>query len=184
MSRALRVGLASGVLVLAACGSAPPRAPTPRLDPEAAATRVAAVRAVGGAKDDELDVQPLRNPVVEGLRAQAVAAERAGHVDEAAKALDAAIAQHPDDPALLQERAEIALLAGDLDAAARFAREGIAKGAQLGPLCRRHWATLEQVARARLASTVDATAQPALRTEADQAHRAIEACTVSAPARY
>ena len=79
----------------------------------------------------------------------------------------------PDDPALLQERAEAALLANDFATAARFAQRAWELGARVGPLCRRHQETLRQL---RLASGDTAGACAA------QAQR--EACTVAGPARY
>ena len=59
-------------------------------------------------------------------------------------ALDKALALSPEDPALLQERAEIAVLQKDLDKAGALASNAYALGAKVGPLCRRHWATIRQ----------------------------------------
>ena len=52
-----------------------------------------------------------------------------GRAAEAAQRLDQALAMSPADPALLQERAEVALLLGDLDLAERLARQGAGLGA-------------------------------------------------------
>lgn len=161
------------LLALAACAS-PPTPPAPpaltRASPEA---MVAAIRASAGTDDEELAVQPLRDPRVEDLRAEALRLEGAQQYDEAARRLDAALAIVPDDPALLQERAEAALLQRDFDAAESFARQAIAIGAQVGPLCRRHWATLRQV---RLQAGDEAGA--------DAARERTEACTLARPNRY
>src|SRR5690606_40651412 len=71
--------------------------------------QVAAVRAAAGDGDAELAVQPLRDPKVEDLRRKAERLEAQRYYDEAARTLDQALQIVPDDPALLQERAEAAL---------------------------------------------------------------------------
>lgn len=152
---------------------------------------VAAIRAAGEAAEDELAIQPLRANEVEHLRGQAVAREQAGEYREAAAALDEALAMYPDNPAVLQERAEAAILLWDFDGAAGFARRAIELGADVGPLCRRHWATLEHIARARIADpTLAAPAGPRdaavaqARVDLEQARQQREACTVAPPPRY
>jgi tetratricopeptide (TPR) repeat protein len=118
-------------------------------------------------------VQPLRDPMVEDLRAQAQAARAQGRYDEAAAALDRALAIVADDPALLQERAEAALLQRDFARAGKLAERAFALGAQVGPLCRRHWATIAQV---RLA---DGDAEGAASAKAQ-----VEGCRVEGPNRF
>jgi hypothetical protein len=137
--------LAAGAL-LAACVAAPvAKAPAPAAlttaTPEA---MVAAIRAAATRDTAELSVQPLRDAEIEDLRQQAQAAESAHRYALAAAALDQALVLVPDDPALLQERAEAALLLRDPVAAETLARKAYAIGAKVGPLCRRHWATIEQ----------------------------------------
>jgi tetratricopeptide (TPR) repeat protein len=121
--------------LLAACTTAPPLTAVPDNAPEA---MVAAIRAAAGHAGEELAVQPLRDPMVEDLRAQAQQFERQRRYAEAGAALDHALRLVPDDPALLQERAEAALLAGDSASAARLAHQAWESGARVGPLCRRH----------------------------------------------
>lgn len=180
----LRIGAAIAVLTLAACAMQPRQAEAPAgPDAAARARMVETVRAAGVATDDELDVQPLREGAVEDLRERAAALQAQGQHKQAIALLDEAIARHGDDPAVLQERAEAAVYAGDLDAAQKFARQAIETGAQVGPLCRRHWALIEQVARAR-AAVAPATEQAVFQTEAEAARSAREACTVAPPARY
>ena len=132
----MRVLLLVPLLLLAACASDPlPDAPAaPSIAPE---TMVATIRAAAGDADDELAVQPLRDPMVEDLRRRAGEAERARKYQDAAAALDEALAVTPDDPAVLQERAEAAILLGDLDGAEAFAHKAWTLGAKVGPLCRR-----------------------------------------------
>jgi hypothetical protein len=160
---------------LSACASAPPPAAdsiAPAYDPVAL---VAQIRAAAGPEDakDELAIRPLRDPMVEGLRNDATRAEREGRPADAAKSLDEAIAQVGDDPAILQERAEAALLNRDLDGAERFARQAIEVGAKVGPLCRRHWETVRVVRLEHGDSAAVADAQ-----------RERDACKVTAPPRY
>jgi len=159
-------------VLLAACASDPlPDAPSaPAIAPEA---MVATIRAAAGDADDELAVQPLRDPMVEDLRRRALQAEQARRYQDAADALDQALAVTPDDPAVLQERAEAAILLGDLDDAEAFAHKAWTLGAKVGPLCRRHWATIGQVRIAR----GDAAGAASAKVQFD-------ACRVTGPARY
>ena len=164
----MRVAGLAALVLLAACASAPP--PKPAAD---TAAMVGAIRASAGGADDELTVQPLRDATVEDLRQQAATLEAQRRHAEAAAALDRALAITPDDPAVLQERAEVAVLLGEFDQAERLALQAHAAGAKVGPLCRRHWATVEQVRAQR----ADAAGVASARTQRD-------ACTVGAPARY
>lgn len=170
----MRVALALAcALALAGCAHAPPPAPSPPAPAFDGPALVRAIRAAGVASKTELDVQPLRDNAVEDLRQQAAAHERAGRIDAAVAALDQALAISPDDPAVLQERAEASLLAGDLDAAQAHATRASTGGTDVGPLCRRHFEMLALIAQVR----GDATAATAARARRD-------ACTVAAPARY
>ncbi len=170
-----RLALTGALTALVAVGCATaPEIELPTFDAVAA---VAAIRAAGGAGSTELDVQPLRDPQVDDLREDAVRLEREGKVTEAAAALDQALQITPDDPALLQERAEAALLLHQLDAALRYAQKGVEGGSKVGPLCRRHWETIAQVREASPPTT------PSVPSAAD-ARRERDACTVSAPPRY
>lgn len=173
-TRALRHAFAAAcALALAACAAPPVTKPAKAgVDPGARAM-VAAIRAAGGQDDTELAVQPLRDPMVEDLREQAQRVEAEGRIADAAAALDHALRIVPDDPALLQERAEAAVLLGDLATAEAHARRAWELGGKVGPLCRRHQ---ETVRLARIAAGDGAGAVEA------QARR--DACTVAAPARY
>ena len=159
-------GLAAGATPV----EAPPPAPLTTSTPE---QMVAAIRAAAGDGEGELAVQPLRDPMVEDLREDAQRLEAQKDYAGAAEALDRAIAIVPDDPALLQERAEIALLDGEPAIAGALAERAHKLGAQVGPLCRRHWATLEQVRL--LARDADGAAA---------AKAQVEACTLTPPPRY
>ncbi len=167
----LSVPLVLGV-VLAGCVSAPPPAPV-AVDTTTPAQHLAAVDAIAGPDDKELSVQPLRDPQVEDLRQTALAQRQAGDLDGAAIHLDQALELVAEDPAVLQERADVALLQGQWAPAEQFARRAIDLGSKTGPLCRRHWATIEQarLARGEKENAVSARAQ-------------IEGCTVPGIKRY
>ena len=170
---ARHVVLGASLVLLSACA-------TPVLQPEPeppvdTVALVAAVRASAGPAEakDELAIQPLRDPMVEDFRQQAQRFEGERKYADAAGALDQAIAIVGDDPAVLQERAESALLAGDFVGAEAFARKAHAVGAQVGPLCRRHWATIRA---AREHAKDDAGVA--------DAQKQFDACRVAAPPRY
>ena len=172
MTRAWLLPVAMAAL-LAACRSAPPVPTRAVLEPPRAEAMVAAIRAAAVGEDAEVAVQPLRDPAVEDLREQALRLERSHAYAQAAARLDAALALAPQDPALMQERAEAALLVGDPVAAERLARRAFAVGSKVGPLCRRHWQTIRQV---RL---LDGDAPGATHAQA-----ALDACRVAGPDRY
>lgn len=155
-------------LALAACTTAPepPAKPSvPQIAPEQ--RLAAAVAASAGADDRELTVQPLRDPQVQDLRDAAAAAIAARNYAAAAEALNQALLIVADDPAVLQERAEVALLQADNERAETLAKRAFDLGSKVGPLCRRHWATIEQARLAR-----------GLAQDAASAHAQIQGCTV------
>ena len=154
--------------LLSACAGAPvagsATAPAP---PPDAGAMYAAVQAAGKQDARELAVAPLRDPQVEDLRATASTALAQRELPAAANALNQALLRVPDDPAVLQERAEVALLASDLPRAETLAQRAIDLGSAAGPLCRRHWETLRQVREYRLHAL-----QPVPTTAPEQAGRA------------
>jgi hypothetical protein len=112
------------------------------------AQMLAQVRAAGET-GRELDVQPLRDPQVEDLRAVAAAAEQRGDFAAADAALQSALRISTNDPDLTQWRAEIALVRRDWSGAERLALESFERGPKLGGLCRRNWTTLQFAREAR-----------------------------------
>lgn len=163
---------ATAALLLASCASPPPQPTAQPAQPDPV-RMVATVRAAAGSGEGELAVQPLRDPMVEDLRQQAVELEKQGKYAESAAALDQALAITPDDPAILQERAEAALLLKDYAGAEQRARRAFELGAKVGPLCRRHWATVRAV---RYAANDGAGAA--------QATQQLDACKVAPPERF
>lgn len=125
-----------------------------------------------GQLGDELDVQPLRDPRVEDLRASATQAEARGDYAAAGKLLAQAAVLTPEDPDLLQWQAELALVTRDWSQAEQLATRSFEKGPKLGGLCRRNWTTLQLAAQAR-GNAVQAT----------QAQQRVAGCTVAPPIR-
>jgi len=164
--------LATLCLALAACVTPPPVVKAP-VDTTTPAQRLAAVDAAAGNDDKELAVQPLRDSEVEDLRQAALARRQANDLAGAAAALDQALAIMASDPSVLQDRAEIALVQGEWAAAETFARKSVELGSKTGPLCRRHWATIEQSRLAR-----------GEKENAASAHAQLEGCTVPGIMRY
>ncbi|MGH8061589.1 MAG: hypothetical protein ACREO7_06195 [Pseudoxanthomonas sp.] len=161
----------AAVLAVSACTtSGGPTVPAPPAIPKVAPElRLANVVAASkGADDRELAVQPLRDPEVQDLRETSSEAIAARNYPAAAEALNQALLIAPDDPAILQERAEVALLQAEYERAETLAKRAFDLGSKVGPLCRRHWATIEQARLAR-----------GLQQDADSAHTQIEACTVA-----
>ncbi len=168
--------------LLTACASTPPVAPRLQFDAIAA---VAAIRAAGTADTNELVIKPLGDRQAEDLREQATALRAQGRHADAAAVLDQALAISPDDPALLQERAEAALLLHDIDTAERLARRAIAIGTEVGPQCRRHWETIVQILAVRASTAPDPVSGPVMPAAAvADARRQRDACTITAPPRY
>lgn len=154
--------------LVAACASKPPATPKPAVPLVAPEQRLAAVNAAAGVDDRELAVQPLRDPEVEDLRITATRAIAARDYAAAATALNQALLIVADDPAILQERAEVALLQTEYARAETLSQRAFGLGSKVGPLCRRHWATVEQ-ARLALGQLEGAAT----------AHAQIQTCTVA-----
>ena len=177
-------------LSLAGCVAPPSKPVAPVFDAEAL---VKTIRAAGVASSNELDVQPLRDPQIEDLRQQAAQLEARHMYRGAADLLDRAMQLNAGDPALLQDRAELALLLRDPLQAEQLARQAIDLGSATGPLCRRHWETVQQTASLRANDRVirrdESEAQAVARvreaaTQARDARSRRDACTVGAPDRY
>ncbi|AXI84432.1 hypothetical protein FUT69_04005 [Xylella taiwanensis] len=165
-------------VALAACISTPPPSIPPAATPTPADTttpaqRLAAVTKIASVDDTELLVQPLHDLQIDDLRKAAKVKREAGNLAAAAAELDHALALVANDPAMLQERAEIALLQGDWAGAEHYAERAIRLGSKTGPLCRRHWATIEQARLARGETE-----------NASSAYAQIERCTVPGIKRY
>lgn len=150
---------ASAVLVLCACSQpmAPSAAikPAPHIDP---ATAVHVIRAAGDGIDSAVQVQPLRDPAIEGFLAKAHAAEAAHDLAAATEEARSALKLAPDAPDILQYLAELAIARADWLQADALATRSFALGPKIGSLCARNWQT---VAEARRALDDDGTAAQA-----------------------
>ena len=159
-------------LLLSACSTGAPaperRAVAKKVDPGAVGADVRAT----GEHGHELEVQPLRDPQVEDLRLQAQSLEAAGKLKPAGAALDQALAITPEDPDLLQWKAELALLRRAWQEAEVLANQSFERGPKLGGLCRRNWATIAHAREHRGASDAAAVAR-----------RQVASCTVAPPVR-
>ena len=157
---------------LTAC--APP-APT-RPEPVAVVTPprdlIAEVRAAGSDAIDGIDIQVLQDPIISDLRDTALKQEREHRYPAADDTVQHALRLAPNDPELLQWRAELALAMGHLDEAVRLANASWERGPRLGSLCRRNWAAI------RLARELNALPDAAAVAAAQG-----ERCTVPPPIR-
>lgn len=174
-----RVVVLLGVALAAGGCATAPSPPAPAVPAFDAAAIVSRIRAAGAALPTEVEVQPLQDPAVADLREQGRRDEQAGRIADAAAALDRALAERPQDPALMQERAELALFEHRTDAAFDLARRAHAAGPTVGPMCRRSLETLVQIEALRAAGG-DASAMP----RAEALARERDACTVKPPPRY
>lgn len=172
MSSIVRTCCLLSLSVLAACATQPPP-DLAVLTTETPEQMVVAIRAAAGDGQDELAVQPLRDAQVEDLRQDAQRLEAQKQYTDATRALDQALAIVTDDPALLQERAEIAVLQRDFPGAGKLAERAYGLGSKVGPLCRRHWATIERVRQVH----GDAPG-------AANAKEQVAACKLAAPNRF
>lgn len=159
-------------IALAACTE--PSAPSPQAVRKASPSTdaVAAIRAAGAGMDSAVQVEPLRNPAVEGLLKKAHEAEAAKDYAGAANATASALALAPDSPDILQYQAEIAALRGDWKNAEQLAIKSYSLGPKLGSLCARNWQT---VIEARIVFKDKATQA--------QAKQRLKECRVAPPVR-
>ena len=166
---------AACALLLSACGGSTSGSladARPATRPAGSAELLQQVRSAGQV-GDELDVQPLRDPRVEDLRASATQAEARGDYAGAGRLLAQAAQLTPEDPDLLQWQAEMALVARDWAAAETLASRSWDRGPKLGGLCRRNWTTRRLAAEARGDATLAA-----------QAQQQVGACKVAPPNRF
>lgn len=133
---------------------------------------VAAIRAAGTGMDSAVQVQPLRDPAIEGFLKQAHEAEAAGNFPAAADAAKHAIQLAPDAPDIIQYQAEVEAGLGHWKDAEALAIKSFTLGPKVGSLCARNWQT---VVEARIAFKDPST-------EA-QAKQRLKECRVAPPVR-
>lgn len=128
---------------LMACSSSNPtqKATLVRPDTDRAAS-VRAIRAASAGDESALQVNPLRDPAVEGFLAKAEQAEQLQQLGDAHAAIRKARELAPDAPDILQKEAEIEFLRGNIVDAEKLAYESFKKGPQVGTLCVQNWQTI------------------------------------------
>lgn len=145
-------------LLLAACQSTPP-APEPAPPPEPPPRDwLSEIRAEAAQADARGGAFPLADADVLALRRKASELERQRAFEEAERLLAEALGLRADDPALWQQRAELALAQRDFARAEDHARKAESLGIDFGELCVRIRLT-QAAARAEAADEPGAKAQ-------------------------
>ena len=129
------------MLLLAACSATEP--PPPKAAKVAKRDWVTHVRTEAAQIASSVEVVPLVDPELDDLRATARTQESSGDLEAATTTLERALKLHPQDPALLQWRAELALAVTAWKDAERIAHRSYELGPQLGEICVRNWLTIE-----------------------------------------
>ncbi|MDC8012025.1 tetratricopeptide repeat protein [Tahibacter soli] len=138
-------GVAS-LLALAACGGAP----SPQQAPAQAKVErdyIMEIRAAGYASTSAVEVQPLRDPAVDGFLKQAADLEAQHKYADATATVDRALKLAPDAPEILQLKAELMMPQGKYADAEALARKSYDLGPKLGSLCARNWQTVIETRR-------------------------------------
>ncbi len=133
----------AATLALGACSQ--PSAPSAAIKPAVAidpAVAVREIRSAGEGLDSAVQVQPLRDPAIDGFLKQAHDAEAA---KDYAKAIDAgnhALKLAPDAPDILQYIAELEIARGNWLPGEQLAIKSFTLGPKVGSLCARNWQTV------------------------------------------
>jgi tetratricopeptide (TPR) repeat protein len=128
---------------VAACAQSGAPAPSVKPNPAAnTATALHAIRAAGEGLDSAVQVQPLRDPAIDGFLKKAHDAEAAGDFSAAIAATDSALKLAPDAPDILQYLAELEVGRGDWSKADALAMKSFSLGPKVGSLCARNWQTI------------------------------------------
>ena len=159
-------------LLLASCATPPPAPVAPAGPPPLTDAQIVEATRAAGRDGVELVVTPLVDPHVEDLRERAEKAQASNRPQRADRELLKALAITPDDPDLLQWRAELAVLRQARDEAEALAKRSIALGPKSGPLCRRNW-TLVKLLRESRGEAENAASAAAM----------LERCTIAPPVR-
>ncbi|HEV7489660.1 MAG TPA: tetratricopeptide repeat protein [Rhodanobacteraceae bacterium] len=168
----IRAFTVAGSLALSACMEPSAPSPVATKAPVSDHDPVGAIRAAGMGMDSAVQVQPLRDPAIEGFLKQAHAAETAKNYDAAADATSRALKLAPDAPDILQYQAEVEGLRGNWKDAEALAIKSFTLGPKVGSLCARNWQT---VVEARIVFN-DAATQA-------QAKQRLKECRIAPPVR-
>lgn len=130
-------------LLLAACSQPEPQTVPAKsvvvVDPVGAVHRI---RTAGDGLDSAVQVQPLRDPAIDGFLTRAHSAEAAKDFGAAVEAAGSALKLAPDAPDIVQYLAELEVGRGDWQRAETLAVRSFSLGPKVGSLCARNWQTV------------------------------------------
>lgn len=170
----LRIALLAALCVVMSACSSGSRDSSARVCPdEERMSAVANIRAANAGEDSALQVNPLRDPAVEGYLARAEDAEKRGELAAALAEIVKARALAADAPDLIQRQAELEYLLGDIVNAEKLAYQSFEKGPKVGTLCVQNWQTIYE-ARKHFADAA----------YLDFAQRKREECKAKRPPRF
>jgi hypothetical protein len=110
---------------------------------------VAEIRAEAAKAGDVLVIEPVQNPAVTVLLGKIQTADAAGEHEKArAMTLEAELIE-PENPVVVQFKAESQLRADSFAMAEVLAQKSFDRSAQVGPLCVRNWLTIAEARAAR-----------------------------------
>jgi tetratricopeptide (TPR) repeat protein len=130
---------------LAACTQPAPPTPQavkPSPPPQDPPASVRAIRAAGDGLDSAVQVQPLRDPAIDGFLKKARDAEKGGDFSAAIDAANQALKLAPDSPDILQYLAELEIGRSNWLPAEALAIKSFTLGPKVGSLCARNWQTV------------------------------------------
>jgi hypothetical protein len=115
---------------------------TPALPVPTPSAAVHAIRAAGAGLDSAVQVEPLRDPAIDGFLERAQAAEKAGDIAAAVEAADKALELANGAPDIQQYLAELETARGAWIKAEQHAIKSFTAGPRVGSLCARNWQTV------------------------------------------
>jgi tetratricopeptide (TPR) repeat protein len=142
-NRLALVSLFAAAAALVGCVESGPPAPSVKPSPAAdTSAALRAIRAAGEGLDSAVQVQPLRDPAIDGFLKKAHDAEAAQDFPAAIAATDSALKLAPDAPDILQYMAELEIARGEWSKADALAMKSFSLGPKVGSLCARNWQTV------------------------------------------
>ena len=145
------------MLILAGCAGTPPEPPP--LPPVPKIDRVAIVRGGAEASTESVELIPLQNPAVEYLRAESTRLEAQRKFPAAAQKIDQALGIEPNNPQLMQLKAEALLRAEKFLDAEKMAMKSYEVGQHIGRWCTRNWLVIAESRAAQGDTTTAASAR-------------------------
>jgi len=129
------------------CAQQPPIVQTPSLPQvlKPAHDAIAAIRSAGADSGSAVEVQPLRDPAVEGWLKEAHELEIKGKFAEAVTATQRALSLATGAPDILQYQAELEFQRQRYEESEKLANNSYENGPKLGSLCARNWQTIIEI---------------------------------------